>query len=515
MRFLVALIALSLAVPDLAEARSRKRRDSGDSSSESSEGKSEGKKKRKKRRSSSDEDTEQKGDKDDQKADAAPAPLHIEFAPLTDDSDLDAAERKAVQDALAGAFGRTVPEGATPDAVAKAALRLDGNVRVLSIALAKKADGASVAELQRPLPATLAGLAAARLAGELLAKAENKTVQTLELTSEPPGVSVSLDGAAFGTTPIPRTFVSAGEHKVRYEKTDFVAAERSITVGAGEAKDDQATLELEPAIAAKRAEERAKAEAEERAREEARQKAAEATRKAAEEERARIEAFEAQAKAAAEAKRKEEQALREAAEARRDLFGLLVRLGGIAPSQDSVAGLQYLYDPDGSNGKSAPRLVLGASLRAPIWRNHWISADVDYWRDEFWVQAPPSGTPYELRVVPVGMVTSNLSAGRRERFGGMFFVDGGLSVGARLTRYAKHQKFQGGDPLDELVKRWSPAAGVSLAAGITLKHLELSLGWKLNFPLVSEPAADSIGPAPSIGGLGVVNLFGLQVGAVY
>ena len=99
-------------------------------------------------------------------------------------------------------------------------------------------------------------------------------------------------------------------------------------------------------------------------------------------------------------------------------------------------------------------MVIGASLRAPIWRNHWVSADIDYWRDEYWVQAPPAGTPYEVRVVPVGMLTTGLSAGRRERFGSLFFVDGGLSVelepglrgDAVRLRALGHEVAQAGSP---------------------------------------------------------------------
>lgn len=68
---------------------------------------------------------------------------------------------------------------------------------------------------------------------------------TLAVTSSPPGVALSLDGARVGTTPFRTGSLRAGDHVVAAEHPGFRALSRSIVVPAGGQLD--VALELEPA----------------------------------------------------------------------------------------------------------------------------------------------------------------------------------------------------------------------------------------------------------------------------
>jgi len=55
----------------------------------------------------------------------------------------------------------------------------------------------------------------------------------LEVTSEPPGARVFVDGAPIGSTPLTGHAVAAGAHEVRLELQGFTAEEETVTVTAG------------------------------------------------------------------------------------------------------------------------------------------------------------------------------------------------------------------------------------------------------------------------------------------
>lgn len=446
---------------------------------------------------------------------AGPKPWRIGLGLLNDETGLAEDELQALQQAVASVMGAATARAAAAGAAAVDVV-VDGKVqstpdgaRSLSLLLYKAPDGAALAHVERRLPAELPLPAALRAGEELLARAAQLEVCELGVTSEPSGATVLLDAQPVGVTPLARTYVLAGEHRLRVEKDEFVAVDRTLEFAAGEVRDEAVQLEDDPAVVARRALERVRTEAEHKARVDARLQAEADARRKLEEERARLEAFESEARAQAARHRQEEDARRAVEASRKDLFAALLRLGAAVPSAASRAGLDAL----GLGG--GDRLVFGGSLRAPVYRNHWVALDVDYWRDHYWPEAPPTGTPRLVRVLPVGMVALGVSGGRRERFGSLVFVDGSLSLGARLTRYARHQEFLGGEPLDELEKVWKPSAGLGLGAGVAWNRVEASLTWKLTVPLGAEPAADHKGADASLGGFGLVNVFGLQLGAVY
>lgn len=68
---------------------------------------------------------------------------------------------------------------------------------------------------------------------------------TLAVTSSPPGVALSLDGARVGATPFRTGSIRAGDHVLAAEHPGFRALSRAIVVPAGGQLD--VTLDLEPA----------------------------------------------------------------------------------------------------------------------------------------------------------------------------------------------------------------------------------------------------------------------------
>ena len=70
----------------------------------------------------------------------------------------------------------------------------------------------------------------------------NTTQGTVEITSDPEGAEIEIDGAFTGDTPRSRT-LKPGEHKITLRKKGYASWERKIAVEAGEKLEIHAELE--------------------------------------------------------------------------------------------------------------------------------------------------------------------------------------------------------------------------------------------------------------------------------
>jgi hypothetical protein len=94
--------------------------------------------------------------------------------------------------------------------------------------------GSEAAEMAKDLASTL------RSKLDAMAKAK----PALILSSDPPGVTVLIDGKKSGTTPM-QTELDVGEHVVVFQRDGYVTEERTLTAVAG--VRDRLTVELTPA----------------------------------------------------------------------------------------------------------------------------------------------------------------------------------------------------------------------------------------------------------------------------
>jgi len=83
------------------------------------------------------------------------------------------------------------------------------------------------------------------LASELLHKAQQRKTGLLEITSQPPGATVRLNGMRLGQTPLLVT-TFAGEHRIEVLKPGFVRYRNEVVVEAGRGGALDAALTVEP-----------------------------------------------------------------------------------------------------------------------------------------------------------------------------------------------------------------------------------------------------------------------------
>ncbi|MBL8635640.1 MAG: PEGA domain-containing protein [Myxococcales bacterium] len=92
------------------------------------------------------------------------------------------------------------------------------------------------------------GKLGARLSGlttELLHKAQQRKTGMLEVTSQPPGATVRLNGMRLGQTPLVVT-TFAGEHRVEIQKPGFAHYQNEVVVEPGRGAALDALLVVEP-----------------------------------------------------------------------------------------------------------------------------------------------------------------------------------------------------------------------------------------------------------------------------
>jgi hypothetical protein len=125
---------------------------------------------------------------------------------------------------------------ATVDAHPPGAVTIDGIPRgstplVLSLPVGTHAMEITVGETTRSLPLTIEAGTAIKQDVEFAAAAAEATGQ-LEITSEPPGAQVTIDGAARGATPLTIGAMAPGQHKVVIAK-GATSIRRTVNVAAG------------------------------------------------------------------------------------------------------------------------------------------------------------------------------------------------------------------------------------------------------------------------------------------
>jgi cytoskeletal protein RodZ len=123
------------------------------------------------------------------------------------------------QTAPAAAASASAPTAATPGASTPGSS---------AAASAPAAEGTSVAP--SATAATTAAEPGAPAAMPALTQEEKPLLADagLTVTSEPPGARVTVDGIAWGSTPLTIAHLALGEHRVRVTKAEFGAAERTV-----------------------------------------------------------------------------------------------------------------------------------------------------------------------------------------------------------------------------------------------------------------------------------------------
>lgn len=83
------------------------------------------------------------------------------------------------------------------------------------------------------------------LTTELLQKAQQRKTGMLEVTSQPPGATVRLNGMRLGQTPLVVT-TFAGEHRIEIQKPGFAHYQNEVVVEPGRGAALDAMLQVEP-----------------------------------------------------------------------------------------------------------------------------------------------------------------------------------------------------------------------------------------------------------------------------